>query len=181
MSPPDINALTDPIAAVISVGLVAFYHLFLVARVRKDPAYTMQALLNKGRVAWIERMMTESEGILAVQSLRNAVMGATFFASTSVLLIMGALTLVVQADRLWEAWNKLNPFTVTDERIWLVKLLLLLVDLLVAFGCFAQVIRLLSHTSILVSVPTATVPAAVVSRIMIQAGRFHTRGMRCYY
>lgn len=44
------------------------------------------------RTAWVERIMQNEDGILAVQTLRNSTLVATFLASTAVLLIIGVLT-----------------------------------------------------------------------------------------
>jgi uncharacterized membrane protein len=94
-----IRDWSDIVAAAASAALVFGYHTFLRVRVRRDPGYTIQAVLNQGRAAWVERMMSESSGILAVQTLRNAIMGATFFASTAVALIVGTITLSMQSDK----------------------------------------------------------------------------------
>jgi uncharacterized membrane protein len=177
----NLTYVSDLVAAVFSVGIIAGYHILLRLRVRRDPDYTIQALLNKGRSAWVERMMKDKEGILAVQTLRNAIMGATFFASTAVALIVGTITLSTQGDKLAEAWNTLSPVGAIDENLWLLKLLVLLTDMLVAFVCFAQAIRLFAHVGVMISVPTVTVRPDLVARLFIQGGRYHTRGMRCYY
>jgi uncharacterized membrane protein len=177
----NLTYVSDLVAAVFSVGIIVGYHILLRLRVRRDPGYTIQALLNKGRSAWVERMMKDKEGILAVQTLRNAIMGATFFASTAVALIVGTITLSTQGDKLAEAWNTLSPVGAIDENLWLLKLLVLLTDMLVAFVCFAQAIRLFAHVGVMISVPTVTVRPHLVARLFIQGGRYHTRGMRCYY
>jgi uncharacterized membrane protein len=178
----NIPYLSDLFAAVLSVAIVVGYHAFLRMRVRHDPGYTIQAVLNRGRTAWVERMMTESGGgILAVQTLRNAIMGATFFATTAVALIVGTITLSTQSDKLTVAWHTLSPFGIIDPNLWLLKLLILLVDMLTAFIFFSQSIRLMSHVGVMISVPTTTVRPAFVAAMLIQAGRYHTRGMRCYY
>ena len=173
--------ISDLLAVALSIGILTGYHAFLRIRVKRNPNYTIQAILNKGRYAWVERVMTEREGILAVQTLRNAIMGASFFASTAVVLIVGTLTLTAQSDKLAAAWHALSPYGAINEDLWLVKLLVLLIDLLCAFVCFTQTIRLLSHVGLMIAVPAATVAPAFVAGLLIQAGRYHTRGMRCYY
>ena len=173
--------LSELLAAGISVAIVYAYHYFLRMRVRRDPAYTIQAVLRQGRTAWVERMMAENQGILAVQTLRNAIMGASFFASTAVALIVGTITLSTQYDRLNVAWQTLSPIGAIDEHLWLMKILVLLIDMLIAFVFFSQSIRLMAHVGIMISVPTATMRPAFVADMLIQAGRYHTRGMRCYY
>ena len=176
-----LPSLSDLLAAAISVAIVYGYHTFLRLRVRRDPGYTIQAVLNQGRLAWVERMMAEREGILAVQTLRNAIMAATFFASTAVALIVGTITLSTQSEKVVGAWHTLSPIGTLDEHLWLLKLLLLLVDMLSAFVFFSQAIRLMSHVGVLISVPPTTLRPAYVAALLIQAGRYHTRGMRCYY
>jgi uncharacterized membrane protein len=87
----DLSVATNLIAVGLSIGLLIAYHWFLDVRVRRDSTYTIQAVLKAGRTAWVVRMMEQKEGILAVQTLRNSIMGATFFASTAVVLIVGTL------------------------------------------------------------------------------------------
>ena len=173
--------LSELIALMFSSAILFGYHIFLRLRVRRDPNYTIQAVLNRGRVAWVERMMKDKEGILAVQTLRKLIMGATFFATTAVALIVGTITLSSQADKLSQAWHAITSFGMMDERLWLLKLLVLLVDMLAAFVCFSQAIRLMTHVGVMVSVPLTTVSPTVVARMLIRAGWYHTRGMRCYY
>ena len=173
--------LSELAAAAVSVAIVYAYHYFLRMRVRRDPGYTIQAVLRQGRTAWVERMMAEGQGILAVQTLRNSIMGASFFASTAVALIVGTITLSTQYDRLNVAWQTLSPIGAIDEHLWLMKILVLLIDMLIAFVFFSQSIRLMSHVGIIISVPAATIRPAFVADMLIQAGRYHTRGMRCYY
>jgi hypothetical protein len=49
-------------------------------RVKRNPAYTVQAVNVMARTAWVERIMKNEDGILAVQTLRNSTMAATFLA-----------------------------------------------------------------------------------------------------
>jgi uncharacterized membrane protein len=170
----------DTVLPVLSAILLAAYHVFLRIQVHRDPEYTLQSLLNKGRAAWVERMRGEKEGILAVQTLRNSIMGATFFASTAVALIVGTVTLSTQADRLSQIWSP-TAVAPVDQHLWLLKILLLLVDMMCAFVFFAQAIRLNAHVGVMIGVPEATISNDVVTHLYVRAGRNHTRGMRCYY
>ncbi|HEV3239940.1 MAG TPA: DUF599 domain-containing protein [Casimicrobiaceae bacterium] len=177
----DSPYLSDFLGAALSVAIVIGYHAFLRLRVRRDPGYTIQAVLNRGRTAWVERMMADNAGILAVQTLRNSIMGATFFASTAIALIVGTITLSMQSDKVTVAWHSLSPIGAIDTQLWLPKLLVLLIDMLIAFVFFSQSIRLMSHVGVMISVPTTTARPTFVASLLIQAGRYHTRGMRCYY
>lgn len=178
----NIPYIYDVIAVLISLLLIAAYYIFLHFRTKNDSSYTIQALLNSGRAAWVMRMMNDGkDSILGVQTLRNAIMGSTFFASTAVILIVGSLTLTAQGDKLADVWHALNPTGQFDQGLWLFKLLLLLIDLLCAFILFAQSIRLLNHVGFMISVPSKVVAPAAVAQMLIHAGLQHSRGMRCYY
>lgn len=80
----EIFYLSDAIAVLVSVGMITGYHLLLRARVRADPRYTIQAMLNQARRLWVARILQQGETLLGVQTLRNLIMTATFYASTAV-------------------------------------------------------------------------------------------------
>lgn len=84
--------LSDTLAFAASVALLAGYHLFLAWRVRHDTAYSVQSVHAMARAAWVESVMQGRRDLLAVQTLRNSTMAATFLASTAVLLIIGVLS-----------------------------------------------------------------------------------------
>jgi uncharacterized membrane protein len=171
-------SLRELSAGAFSLALIAAYHFFVRVRMRRDPAFTIQAVINRGREAWVERMMRENQGILAVQTLRNSIMAATFFATTAVALIVGTITLSTQSGALRSMSETLAA---ADERWWFLKIVLMLVDMLCAFIFFSQTIRYLAHTSLMISAPPEAASPPMVAKLLIQAGRFHTRGMRCYY
>jgi uncharacterized membrane protein len=173
------NASLHELAAVAAaLGLLGAYHLFVRWRVRSDPDFRIQGLLNRAREAWVERMIREDLGILAVQTLRNSIMAATFFATTAVALVVGTITLSMQSGALRRMSEALAN---SDEHWWFLKIVILLVDMLAAFFFFAQAIRYLMHVSLMISAPSEAVSPSMVSKMLIHAGRFHTRGMRCYY
>jgi uncharacterized membrane protein len=175
MENPSIHEVGAIAAALAILGA---YHLFVRMRVRGDPDFRIQGLLNRAREAWVERMIREDLGILAVQTLRNSIMAATFFATTAVALIVGTITLSMQSGALRRVSEALAA---SDEHWWFLKVVILLVDMLAAFFFFSQAIRYLMHVGLMISAPAEAASPSMVSKLLIQAGRFHTRGMRCYY
>jgi uncharacterized membrane protein len=170
----------------VGFGILALYHIFLAVCVRRSPHCTIQSVNREARRAWVMNIMTEpGQGILAVQTLRNSTMAATFLASTAVLMIMGVLTLSSQADKIAESWHALNAFGSRHPWLWEIKLLALLADLLVAFFSFAMSVRFYNHVGYQISLPPALRPAAVnpqqVARHLNRAGYFYSLGMRAYY
>lgn len=175
----------DLVSFGFSAVLLVGYHLFLRYKLRTDPAYTIQAVNAAARAAWVESVMgTPNQEILAVQTLRNAIMGPTFFGTTAILLLMGTVTLTGQADRLEETWHTLNVIGTARAELWLAKLLLLLMDLLFAFLCFAQAVRLFIHVGFMINVPPSDPrrnSPQFVSAQLNRAGVYHWLGMRAFY
>jgi uncharacterized membrane protein len=175
----------DMIGLGASVVLLLAYQLYLHRRVKRNPAYTVQAVNVMARSAWVERMMREKEGILAVQTLRNSTMAATFLASTAVLLIIGVLTLSEQGDKLGSAFHALNVIGAKQAELWMGKLMFLLLDLFVAFFAFSMSIRVFNHVGYMINVPKAAGHKAISPRHVAvhlnRAGRFYSIGMRAYY
>ena len=181
-----LNAFgADVVGFVLSVVLLVVYHLYLRQRVKHNPAYTVQAVNVMARSAWVERIMKNEDGILAVQTLRNSTMAATFLASTAVLLIIGVLTLSEQGDKLGGTWHALNIVGATRAELWLTKLLMLLLDLFVAFFAFSMSIRVFNHVGYMINVPKAAGHKSISPRHVAvhlnRAGRFYSIGMRAYY
>ena len=175
----------DIVGFVLSVALLAVYHPYLRQRVRRNPAYTVQAVNVMARSAWVERIMKNEDGILAVQTLRNSTMAATFLASTAVLLIIGVLTLSEQGDKLGSGWHSLNVIGATRPELRITKLLMLMLDLFVAFFSFSMSIRVFNHVGYMINVPKAAGHKSISPRHVAvhlnRAGRFYSIGMRAYY
>ena len=168
-----------------SACLVLAYQIYLGWRTRTDPASSAQDIMLAARAAWVASVMRERRDILAVQTLRNSTMSASFMASTAVLLIIGVLTLSAQGDKLSGTWHALNFLGQTSTEMWLFKLLMMLFDLLFAFFSFAMAVRIFHHIGYLINVPLdkaveATQIRQVVAHIN-RAGTYYRIGMRAYY
>lgn len=188
MNIPDILrlALNDFASFTVCVALVVAYHVFLRRKVKKDPTYTVQAVNKIARTAWVETIMAdEKNAVLAVQTLRNSTMAATFLASTSVLLIMGVLTLSEQEQKIEATWHALNVIGAIHPVLWMVKLVMLLLDLFVAFFAFSMSIRIYNHVGYMINVPVRLehkmITPAHVATHLNRAGHFYSLGMRAYY
>jgi uncharacterized membrane protein len=182
-----LKSLTNDLASfLVSALLVAAYHLFLRHKIKNDPAYTVQAINRIARTAWVETIMQDDKNaVLAVQTLRNSTMAATFLASTAVLMIIGVLTLSEQGDKLEATWHALNMVGAINPMLWMVKLILLLLDLFVAFFSFSMAIRVFNHVGYMINVPLGLnhkmITPAHVATHLNRAGHFYSLGMRAYY
>jgi len=177
----------DLSAFLMSVGLIAGYHLVLAVVVKNNPFYTVHSANVIARRAWVEHVMSSpSRDVMAVQTLRNSIMTATFFASTAVLLMLGTLTLISQSAHISDSWHVLAFSGADYPELWIAKVLLLLLAFIIAFFSFSMVLRLLNHVLFMVNVPPdkrnhpALQPEQVGERLN-RAGFFYTVGMRAYY
>jgi len=169
-----------------SVLLLLLYHRFLAFKVKRNPAYTVQSVNVIARTAWVHAIMQDGKlDVLPVQTLRNSTMAATFLASTSVLLIMGTMSLSGQADKLDSSWHALNVLGAKHAALWQIKLLLILIDLFFAFFCFSMSVRLFNHVGYMINVPPTKsrriISPAHVAANLNQAGYFFSIGMRSYH
>jgi len=168
-----------------SAAIVALYHFYMAYQLRRDPSYTFQSVMNYARAAWTRSVMSGDPDVLAVQTLRNLTMASTFLASTSVLLIMGVLSLSGQSDKLSTTWHVWSTGDAIGPKLWLFKLILLLVDLFVAFFSFVISIRFFNHVGFMINVPLALrhrmVGPECVAEQLNRAARAYLIGMRSYY
>jgi uncharacterized membrane protein len=182
-----LNALDlDTIAVLISVTLLLAYYVFLIFRARRNPDFTVHAINQKARSLWVlEVMRSQSKDVMAVQTLRNYVMAATFKASTAILLIIGTLTLSGQTENLARTWHVLNAAGPQSTEWWIVKVMCLLTALIVAFFAFAMAIRSLNHVVFMISLPPVDAQGALsperVAQRLNQAGKFYSIGMRAFF
>jgi uncharacterized membrane protein len=178
--------ILDISTSAISFTLISGYYLYLQARVRRNPSYAIQSVNSDARSAWVENIMADkNNGVLAVQTLRNSTMAATFLASTAILLMMGSLNLMQNSggdsSLLHELQNGIN----TSGDIAQLKLLLLLATFFWAFFSFSMAVRLYNHVGYLINAgndrhrfcPTPH----YVSRLLNRSGSYYSLGMRAYY
>lgn len=174
----------DAGALLLSVSLAAAYYGYLHRQLKRDPHHTVHAVNTVARTRWVETIMASGKmDVLAVQTLRNSVMAASFMASTAILLMIGTLTLS-GADRTASLWHALNVGA-TDPRLIALKLMLLLADFFFAFFCFSMAVRFFNHVGYMINVPVAhgleaLAPGRVASYLN-RAGSYYTLGTRAFF
>ncbi|HNH34714.1 MAG TPA: DUF599 domain-containing protein [Rhodocyclaceae bacterium] len=178
---------TDIGAVLASAALVGAYYLFHAAQVRRDPSYSIHFVNELTRRIWVEHVMGDpSKDVMAVQTLRNFIMVGILMVSTATLLILGTLTLSGQTDNIARSWHALNLLGSHAAELWIVKVMCLLADFLVAFFSYAMAIRLATHVLFMVNVPKEFQRAHDVlspehaARRLNRAGRMVGVGMRAF-
>jgi uncharacterized membrane protein len=176
----------DVIAFSVSALLVAAYYVFLRAKVRRNPTYTIHGVNEIARRLWVANIMANpSKDIMAVQTLRNFIMGASLMASTATFLIVGTLTLSGQAESISRSWHVLNVVGTHAAELWIVKVMCLLVDFIVAFFAFAMAVRLINHVVFMLNILERdshhALSEAGVARRLNRAGNLFAIGMRAFF
>jgi uncharacterized membrane protein len=176
----------DAAAFVLSALLVAAYYVRLLARTRRDPTSSIHGVNELARGLWVKNVMTNpSKDVMAVQTLRNFIMGASLMATTAAFLILGTLTLTGQAESISRSWHVSSGYGSSSAELWIFKVLCLLAVFIVAFFAFAMAIRLANHVVFMVNVPgpwshPELSPEGVAERLN-GAGRHFATGMRAFF
>lgn len=80
----------------------------------RNSSAVLSHIAAEARSAWVESIMRSPDNaILAIQTLRNTTLAATFLASTAILLIVGMLTLTNQSTGISSSWHSLSLFGAT--------------------------------------------------------------------
>lgn len=179
---------TDIACFTLSLVLVLAYYAVHAARVRKDPSYSIHFVNELARRAWVENVMTNpGKDIMAVQTLRNFIMNGILMVSTTSLLLVGTLTLSGQTENISRSWHAINLGGSHAAELWIVKVMFLLADFMIAFFCYALSIRLANHVLFMLNVPReiqttheVLAPKEVAFRLN-RAGQLIAVGMRAYF
>ncbi|MGR9088969.1 MAG: DUF599 domain-containing protein, partial [Gammaproteobacteria bacterium] len=107
------------------VAPLGAYHLLLYFRIRRAPLSTAVGLTRWVRTEWVRTVMRDGRDILAVRTLRNWTMAATFLASTAILIGLGIFNLAITADKQGGLSTVLSHFGSEHPGLWLVKLIIL--------------------------------------------------------
>ena len=139
--------------------------------------------------AWMARMVERDNRMLDVNVVRNLTRSSQFFASTTMLILGALVALMGYAEKAAGVLAEL-PFTQqVSERVWELKILLLVLIFVYAFFKFSWSIRQFGLGSILVGAtrkppPDAEEYAAHIDRlttiINFANGNFNN-GLRAYY
>lgn len=176
---------TDLLALLISVVSVAAYYFFLNLKVRENPTYTIHGVHALARRLWVSNIMrNQGMEVMAVQTLRNWIMGSSLMASTAALLIIGTLTLSGQAENITRSWHVLNISGSHAAELWIVKVMALLITFIVAFFAFAMSVRLANHVVFMINVPEYeahhNLSPESVARRLHRSGTMFSIGMRAF-
>jgi uncharacterized membrane protein len=124
---------------------------------------------------------------VAVQTLRNITMAASFLTTASVILIGGLISLLLNLPETQHYFLAREHPHITNP-VLALKLINLIVLFLASLFYFSLCVRLLNHIAMLLGSPPQTIRDAVgedavgfVYGLYAKAGRHYTFGMRSFY
>ncbi len=150
----------------------------------------LNARMNRYREDWMRRMLAREMRMVDMQIMGSLQNGTAFFASTSLLAIGGALTLLRSTEELMPVVSAL-PFGLQASReLWEAKTMGLVVVFAYAFFKFGWAYRLYNYVAILLGAmpfaadkdtPEAEAHVIKTARLFEAAGRHFNRGQRAFF
>lgn len=178
----------DLVALAWFLGVWAAYSMTLSSTERRK--HGLNSEMNRHRDGWMTEMLGREMRMVDAQIVAALQNGTAFFASTSLIAIGGALTLLRSTSEILEVIATL-PFGVRMTAVqWEAKTMGLAVIFVYAFFKFAWSYRLYNYVAILVGatppakdkdLPQAREHAARVGRLCEVAGRHFNRGQRAFF
>ncbi len=144
-------SLYETILVVSTAVVIIAYHTHLYMVFRRNPLTTAIGITNHARQMWVAGVMKDKRDILAVQTLRNQVMAATFLASTALLICLGSFSAAFRPGVFIEVSHALNLLGTKTETLWMFKLMLLGILFFATFFNFTLAIRYYNHVGFMIN------------------------------
>ena len=167
----------------LSFLLLVIYHIHLIHRVKHAPLTTAIGLNMQTRRAWVETIMADRLDLLAVQTLRNWSMAASFLATTAILICLGTLNAAFVSGS-HDGLRVISEISHQNNGLLRLKLLLLIITFFSAFFNFTLAIRSYNRAAFMINIPLARDPLITpefVTRVLGRGMNHYSLGMRGYY
>jgi uncharacterized membrane protein len=141
------------------------------------------------RVQWMHQMLGRDNRMLDIQIVRNLNRIAAFFASTSILILAGLVTVLGATDKAVRLVATVPLLSELTPLQWEMRLLGLTLIFVYAFFKFSWSIRQLSYCSIQIGAMAPSTQldddcfrrADCIAEIMTLAAKHSNRGLRAFY
>lgn len=176
--------------AALAFFLVAWLAYGLVVERTALGARSLNRAMDAYRRQWMEVLASRDNRIIDANINASLQNGTAFFASTSLLAIGGALTLLRSTDDALHLLGELPFATVTSRVAWEAKVVGLAIVFVYAFFKFAWAYRLFNYGAILIGAVPATkfagqaepiAVARLAAEMNIVAGKHFNRGQRAFF
>ncbi|XP_010916649.1 uncharacterized protein [Elaeis guineensis] len=172
----------------VPIGLLSsiLYHIWLWQKIRSQPQQTFIGINSAGRRLWVIAMMKENDkkNVLAVQTIRNAIMGSTLMATTSILLCCGLAAMISSTYSIKQPLND-SVYGAHGQFVVAFKYVALLFIYICSFVCYSLSIRFIGQVNFLINVPqgddNSLVTPDYISNLLEKAFALNIAGNRLFY
>ncbi|KAL7597638.1 hypothetical protein Lser_V15G22774 [Lactuca serriola] len=175
-----LDLIMIPLSFIISIS----YNLWLWHKVRTEPLSTVIGANAHGRRLWVSTIMKDNDkkNILAIQTIRNTIMGSTLMATTSIVLCCGLAAVVSSSYSVKTPLNN-TIYGAHGQFMVALKYVTLLVIFLFSFMCHSLSIRFISQVNFLINCPedSTIVTSTYVSELLEKSFMLGMIGNRLFY
>lgn len=181
-------SVLDGVAMALFAAAWAAYHF--VVEQTPTGRRTLNTAMNDHRHGWMRQMLARDNRMMDASINASLQNGTAFFASTSLIAVGGALTVLRATNDVMDLFADL-PFGLATTRLaWEIKVLGLAVLFAYAFYKFAWSYRLFNYAAVLIgAVPPAgkgepgeaEAAAERAARMNVVAARHFNRGQRAFF
>ncbi|KAL1552621.1 hypothetical protein AAHA92_13395 [Salvia divinorum] len=178
-----LDVILVPLGFMICMG----YHVWLWHKVRTQPLSTIFGTNARARRFWVAAIMKDNDkkNILAVQTLRNSIMGSTLMATTSILLCSGLAAVLSSTYSIKKPLND-TIYGAHGEFMVSLKYTTLLLLFLFSFICHSLCIRFTNQVNFLINCPddednSGIVTPAYVAELLERGLALNAVGNRLFY
>lgn len=171
------------ISIVVSLLIMVAYEICLVFVGNAAPYRIAQRTHARMRATWVRKVMARpGTEVVVVQTLRNSLMAASFMASTSMLALIGLLTL----SGLGNKTGHWDFSSLTEMTAWLfeIKLVLLALVFFASFFFSAMAVRFYTHAGYMISIGVGSndpLRRSVAIAYLNRAGFQYSIGVRAFF
>jgi len=173
------------------IGFVAAWtgYALLVERTRHGHM-SLNARMNVHRAEWMHRMLAREMRMVDMQIMAALQNGTAFFASTTLIAIGGALTLLRASGEMLSVVTALPVGIQMTQSAWEAKAMGLTIVFVYAFFKFAWSYRLYNYVAIMLGAmpppaekdtPAAETHVQRTTGLFTAAGRHFNRGQRAFF
>lgn len=147
-------------------------------------AQSLRAVMHAYREQWMREMLLRDNRVVDVNILRNLLQGVAFFASATLLVLAGLLTILGSTDRAIAIVRALPYAATTTLLQWELKLIVMCIIFVYAFFKFTWALRQFNYCSTLIGAapkgPDDTF-ARRAAEMATHASKDFNQGLRAYY
>lgn len=136
----------------LTLTVLVIYHGRLFFLLKRHPERTSIGISNHMRTRWVARVMGENRDVLAVQTLRNLTMAASFLASTAIMVDLWLMNAVLGDSSRENTFKILADDSFSMEKWWILKLLVLIIIFMFCFFNFTLSIRYYNLVAVYINV-----------------------------